>query len=399
MMDAGLSLPMDAIRQDYIRNLAVQHDDIARLSGGNDAGQDAYPGLRACAHKLAGTGKIYGFPEISEAGYSLETALRQPDVSADDVVRKAKYLLSVLERAMRSGEGRGGRGAAEGAPGGADAAAPAAVAPAAVAPAAAGPGDSPVADDPARDMGRPVLLVVDDDENITRLVRTLFEPIADVVVRCDVPGGLQAAHEMRPHLILLDEQMPGERSGLDLLQQLRDTPVTANVPVIMMSADDSLTSIMQALVSGATDYMIKPFDPARLMSKGSELLKTYRTRILIADDDEQVRNLLAYKLMAAGCQVVTAADGQEAWERLEKESFSLVLLDRTMPDLDGTVLLRMMHGDDATARIPVVFLTARRSAADIVDGLLTGATDYITKPFDPDEVVKRCLELVKAKRH
>ena len=377
-MDAGLSMPMDAIRQDYLRSLAVQREDIARLS--DSAEVETFPGLRALAHKLAGTGKIYGFPEISEAGYALESTLRQEDIAADDVSRKTRYLLSVVERALRS----------------VDKPAPEEAAPAAPPPPAAA---AEPADALRRDLSRPILLVIDDDENITRLVHTLFDPIADVVMRADAGAGLLAAHDMRPHLILLDEEMPGGRSGLELLQQLRDTPVTSNIPVIMMSADDSLTSIMQALVSGAADYMIKPFDPARLLAKGSDLLKTYQTRILIADDDEAVRNLLASKLMAAGCQVATACDGQEAWERLEKEPFSLVLLDRMMPDLDGTVLLRMMHAADETARIPVVFLTARRSAADIVDGLLTGATDYITKPFDPDEVVKRCLDLVKAKRH
>lgn len=377
-MDAGLSMPMDAIRQDYLRSLAVQREDIARLS--DSAEVETFPGLRALAHKLAGTGKIYGFPEISEAGYALESTLRQEDIAADDVSRKTRYLLSVVERALRS----------------VDKPAPDDDAPAVPPPPATA---AEPADALRRDLSRPILLVIDDDENITRLVHTLFDPIADVVMRADAGAGLLAAHDMRPHLILLDEEMPGGRSGLELLQQLRDTPVTSNIPVIMMSADDSLTSIMQALVSGAADYMIKPFDPARLLAKGSDLLKTYQTRILIADDDEAVRNLLASKLMAAGCQVATACDGQEAWERLEKEPFSLVLLDRMMPDLDGTVLLRMMHAADETARIPVVFLTARRSAADIVDGLLTGATDYITKPFDPDEVVKRCLDLVKAKRH
>jgi len=377
-MDAGLSMPMDAIRQDYLRSLAVQREDIARLS--DSAEVETFPGLRALAHKLAGTGKIYGFPEISEAGYALESTLRQEDIAADDVSRKTRYLLSVVERALRS----------------VDKPAPEEDTPAVPPPPATA---AEPADALRRDLSRPILLVIDDDENITRLVHTLFDPIADVVMRADAGAGLLAAHDMRPHLILLDEEMPGGRSGLELLQQLRDTPVTSNIPVIMMSADDSLTSIMQALVSGAADYMIKPFDPARLLAKGSDLLKTYQTRILIADDDEAVRNLLASKLMAAGCQVATACDGQEAWERLEKEPFSLVLLDRMMPDLDGTVLLRMMHAADETARIPVVFLTARRSAADIVDGLLTGATDYITKPFDPDEVVKRCLDLVKAKRH
>tara|TARA_R110000787_G_scaffold68155_9_gene152462 strand:+ start:790 stop:1317 length:528 start_codon:yes stop_codon:yes gene_type:complete len=149
----------------------------------------------------------------------------------------------------------------------------------------------------------------------------------------------------------------------------------------------------------ATDYVIKPFEPMDLMSKGLNLLKTHQTKILIVDDDELVRDLLEHKLTHAGCHVDCANGCQEAWEKLERESYSLVLLDRMMPDLEGSILLRMMHGDEATSRIPVVFLTAKRSAADVVDGLLTGAADYITKPFDPDEVVKRCINLLKAKKH
>lgn len=400
MMDASPTLPMTGIRDKYLRNLVAQRADILRLSAGagpDRAGPDR-AGLRSCAHKLAGTGKIYGFPEISEAGYSLEAALRQEDAPASDIDRRTRYLLSVMDRAIRSHDAKDDRAEA---PAGARVDGPTASArPTGLSPSSGTRcGQADAAGAPGREAGRPRLLVIDDDENITALVHSLFGPIADVVVRGDVPGGLLAAHEACPQLVLLDGEMPGERSGLDLLQQLHDMPITANVPIVMMSADDSLTSIMRALISGASDYLIKPFDPAVLMARGVELLRTCQARVLVVDDDETVRDLLAYKLGGAGCQVVTAGDAEEAWERLESESFSLVLLDRMMPDLDGTALLRRMQGDDATARIPVIFLTARRTAAEVVDGLLSGATDYITKPFDPDEVVKRCLALMKAKRH
>lgn len=377
-MDASVALPMNLIRHKYVQNLAVQHEDIIRLTG-TDAHPENFAGLRIFAHKLAGTGKIYGFPEISEAGYALECVLRQEEVTPAEVNRKTRYLLSVMERAIRSSDMREPR----------------------MPSAAIQEPETRGATEPERlrNSARPVMLVIDDDEGITDLVRSLFGQTADVTTCADVPSGLLAAYEMQPQLILLDEQMPGERSGLDLLQQLRDIPITAHIPIIMMSADDSLSSIMQALVSGATDYLIKPFEPLTLLTKGLDLLKTYQTKILVVDDDEAVRDVLEHKLAGAGCQVVTVADCQEAWERLEKESFALVLLDRMMPDLDGSILLRMMHADEATARIPVVFLTAKRSAADVVDGLLTGATDYITKPFDADDVVKRCLALIKAKKH
>ena len=381
-MNALTLLSMDAVRSKYLRNLASQRQDILRLSSAcanGPADSEDLARLSAFAHKLAGTGKIYGFPEISEAGYALENALRNEENTPAEIVRQTRYLLNVMERAIRSAKGRRARA-------------------------------EPVEDreesrvrysataDTTAVSGRPVVLVIDDDEGITDLVHSLFGEVATVISRPDVPGGLAAAMEINPHLILLDEQMP-DASGLDLLEQLRELPATSNVPIIMMSANDSLTSIMQALVSGATDYVIKPFEPTTLLTRSMELLKTYRTRILIVDDDEAIRELLTFRLANAGCQVFAVGDCDEAWERLEEEDFSLVLLDRMMPDADGAALLRRMQGWDGTARIPVIFLTARRSAADIVDGLLTGATDYITKPFNPDDVVKRCLDLVKAKKH
>lgn len=377
VMEHDISDAMNIVRRKYLHSLAAQREDILQLSrDGETAGNSdtRAGGLRSFAHKLAGTGKIYGFPEISEAGYSLECALREGRAAPADIERKTRYLLSVMERAIKYADADGGE--------------------------TANPGLLPApAARPASGLAKPELLVIDDDEGITDLVQSLFDQAANVTICRDVPSGLAAACAMRPHLILLDEDMPGGGSGLDLLQQIRDMPVTANVPVVMMSANDSLTAIMQALVSGATDYVIKPFDPKILMTKTLDLLKTYRTRILVVDDDEAVRDLLHHKLGGAGCDVVTVGDCQEAWDLLERESFSLVLLDRMMPDLDGAVLLRMMHGDAMIARTPVIFLTARRSPSDVVDGLLTGAADYITKPFDPDELVKRCMALIKAKKH
>jgi len=380
-MISGTPVPMHNIRDKYLQSLAVQRTDILRLAAAPECAEtnpEDMEGLRMFAHKLAGTGKIYGFPEISEAGYSLECALRGEDAVPADISRKTKYLVSVMERAIRSHDAGGDP-----------------------MPEPESPPTTVVDPGQSTPMGleKPILLVIDDDEGITDLVHSLFDQVAHVEIRADARSGLSAAAELRPHLILLDERMPGERSGLELLQQLRDIPITSNVPVIMMSADDSLTSIMQALVTGATDYVIKPFEPMTLLTKGLDLLKTYRTRILIVDDDPAVRDLLEYKLSSAGCDVVAVGDCHEGWARLEQEQFSLVLLDRMMPDLDGSILLRMMHSDETTSRIPVIFLTAKRSAADVVDGLLTGAADYITKPFDADNVVQRCLDLVKAKKH
>ncbi len=235
VMEQGISDAMNSVRQKYLRKLVVQREDIARLSrcDGGGIGEAAIADLRGVAHKLAGTGKIYGFPEISEAGYALECALREGTAEPADIDRRTRYLLSVMERAIRSVDAGGGQGKA-----------PARRAAVATKPAVAKTPAQAASAQTAATLGKPSLLVIDDDEGITDLVQSLFDGIAHVTACADVTSGLLAAYETRPHLILLDEEMPGERTGLDLLQQLRDMPITANVPIIMMSANDSLTAIM-----------------------------------------------------------------------------------------------------------------------------------------------------------
>jgi CheY-like chemotaxis protein/HPt (histidine-containing phosphotransfer) domain-containing protein len=117
--------------------------------------------------------------------------------------------------------------------------------------------------------------------------------------------------------------------------------------------------------------------------------------VLVVDDDEDVRELLAHKLRRAGCQVSCAEDGAKAWRLLQMQTYSLVVLDQMMPGHDGMSLLRMMKTHPAAAHTPVVFLTARDLSTDVLEGLNTGAADYITKPFNSDEVVTRCTRLLR----
>lgn len=141
----------------------------------------------------------------------------------------------------------------------------------------------------------------------------------------------------------------------------------------------------------------KPFNPGEVSRKLLGRLKRQNQVILLADDDEAVRAVLAHKFQTSGCKVICVSDGAEAWARLQQQPFALAILDRMMPGYDGITLLRLMKQNDATKDIPVVFLTARHYGADVVEGLNIGAADYITKPFNPDEVVARCLKLLPGK--
>ena len=111
--------------------------------------------------------------------------------------------------------------------------------------------------------------------------------------------------------------------------------------------------------------------------------------ILVVDDEPAVRALHARVLRSAGYATLEAADGQEALEILEQHRPALILLDSTMPRLDGPGLIRLLRDREATRTLPIILITARTSVEDRVSGLQGGADDYLTKPIAVDELVAR----------
>jgi DNA-binding response OmpR family regulator len=111
--------------------------------------------------------------------------------------------------------------------------------------------------------------------------------------------------------------------------------------------------------------------------------------VLVVDDDSDVVRFITVNLQLEGFDVVTAQDGAQALELVQRTSVDLVLLDVMMPRLDGIETLRRLRADPATALLPVILLTAKSLSADKLVGLAAGANDYIIKPFDTLEVVAR----------
>ena len=118
-------------------------------------------------------------------------------------------------------------------------------------------------------------------------------------------------------------------------------------------------------------------------------------RILIADDDAQIVRLVRSYLEQAGYGVLTAADGDQALHIIRRDRPDLVVLDVMMPGRDGFELTRLLRADESLASIPILMLTARVEDADKLSGLNNGADDYLTKPFNPLEVVARVRALLR----
>lgn len=114
-----------------------------------------------------------------------------------------------------------------------------------------------------------------------------------------------------------------------------------------------------------------------------------RQRILVVDDDKEVVRLMRGYLEQAGYDVLVAYDGDTAWHMLRAERPDLLLLDLMLPGRDGLALTRQIRADPTLAAIPIIMLTARVDDTDKIVGLEMGADDYVTKPYNPREVVAR----------
>ena len=119
-------------------------------------------------------------------------------------------------------------------------------------------------------------------------------------------------------------------------------------------------------------------------------------RILMAEDEKQIADMIAFKLTNGGHQVIRAQDGEQALHLAMSDPPDLIMLDAMMPVLSGFEVLRRLKADAALRSVPVIMVTAKGHERDVLSGLRGGAVDYIVKPFSLKELAAR-VELALAK--
>lgn len=118
-----------------------------------------------------------------------------------------------------------------------------------------------------------------------------------------------------------------------------------------------------------------------------------RNRVLLVDDDKQILNSLRVYLELENYEVYTASNGQEALDKVTEHKPEILVLDIMMPEMDGFEVLEKIKGDDDLSAIPVIMLTAKGQPVDVLKGYKMGASSYMTKPFNLNELVEN-IELI-----
>ncbi|GAC1503401.1 MAG: hypothetical protein NVS2B12_14400 [Ktedonobacteraceae bacterium] len=213
-------------------------------------------------------------------------------------------------------------------------------------PVARGTGQLPPIQSLSKPGGR--ILVVDDEPDIANLIRRYLEHANyEVLVAHDAGHALSLARTAHPDLITLDIMLP-DTDGFTVLEWLKNDLATAAIPVVMLSMMDDTS---RGKLLGAVDYLRKPIEERVLLERVGSILVGDRTHtILVAEDDIDVRNLIAGNLRRAGYAVVEAVNGAEAVVLAQDYHPDLALIDIKMPTMDGITALRELRAEKAGSR-------------------------------------------------
>ncbi|MDZ4202511.1 MAG: phosphate regulon transcriptional regulator PhoB [Gallionella sp.] len=118
-------------------------------------------------------------------------------------------------------------------------------------------------------------------------------------------------------------------------------------------------------------------------------------KVLIVEDEPAIQELLEFNVRQAGFEVMRADNAEEAWQQIRASQPDLILLDWMLPNTSGVVLAKQLRADARTRDVPIIMLTARGEERDKIQGLESGADDYITKPFSPRELMARIRAVLR----
>ena len=259
---------------------------------------------------------------------------------------------------------------------------------------------------------RPRVLIVDDSLTVRMDIGEALQSAGfDTVLCADLRSAREALVREGSVLVVLDLLLP-DGDGLDLLKELRSSPATAHIPVLLLATEAEVKNGVRGMGAGAEEYIGKPYDLGHVVARARTLTQVDASatggetspsllgpkRVLAVDDSITYLQELGSQLRPEGYDVVLATSGEEALELLAAQPADCILLDLIMPGLSGQDTCRRIKQRAEWRDIPLVMLTARDDRDAMIEGINAGADDYIAKSGDFD-VLKARLRAQLRRKH
>jgi PAS domain S-box-containing protein len=253
---------------------------------------------------------------------------------------------------------------------------------------------------------KPRVLIVDDSLTVRMDIGEALQSAGFETVLCaDLRSAREALAREGAVLVVLDVLLP-DGDGLDFLNELRSSPATAQIPVLLLSTEAEVKFLFPRVGAGAEEYIGKPYDLGQVVARARTLTQADASggvasggetsptllgpkRLLAVDDSITYLQELGSQLRQEGYNVVLATSGEEALERLAAQPVDCILLDLIMPGLSGQDTCRRIKLRAEWRHVPLIMLTARDDRDAMIEGFNAGADDYVAKSADFDVLKTR----------
>ncbi|MEQ8968848.1 MAG: response regulator [Coleofasciculus sp. C1-SOL-03] len=315
------------------------------------------------AHRLVGSLGSFGCAEGSKIAREIEQLLQTPTQATPQDAHKLKHLIDSLQQAIATKS-------------------------------TLNQVTPPACDPPSASTSPARLLVIDDDQILSQHIEIEAKAWG---LQVDSAPHLQAAKRAialhPPNVILLDLTFADtQENGFKLLEEL--AVQHSDIPVLIFSSQNHLSSRVKAARLGATTFLQKPMTPPAILQAVTQAInqpKSGKAKVLVVDDDPQILALLRHVLQPWGLNVTTLAHPQRFWDVLEAVSPDLLILDVEMPEYSGIELCQVVRHDLRWSKLPVLFLSAHTEVQTVQQVFTVGADDYIKKPIVEAELITRVL--------
>ncbi|MDZ7599588.1 MAG: response regulator [Desulfobacterales bacterium] len=273
-----------------------------------------------------------------------------------------------------------------------------------------------------------ILIVDDDPTNVKLLAAKLNDADYTILKAYGGQEALEVAQRQSPGLVLMDVMMPG-LNGFDVTTQLKKSPQTSDIPVILVTALDGSDNKTKGLEAGADDFLNKPVNTAELKARVKSLLRMKRysdqlkaraftkemtlsplndeetvaelrlPTLLIVEDSASDAKLIRSLLNNLPCNILTAQSGEEALSICRNRKVDVMILDLMLPGLDGYGVVKQIKEKAATQVIQIIVVTSLQDIDSKVKGFEFGVDDFLVKPIHFNEFLARVNSLLKKKAY